>query len=37
MESEIPVLIAKHRGERIGILQALLDRNFHLQESPRFG
>ena len=37
MESEVPVLIAKRRGERIGILQALLDRNFHLQESPRFG
>lgn len=37
MESRIPVLIAKRRGERIGLLQALLDRRFHLQEPPRFG
>jgi nucleotide-binding universal stress UspA family protein len=37
MESRIPVLIAKRRGERIGLLQALLDRNFHLQDPPRFG
>jgi len=37
MESKVPVLIAKRRGERIGLLQALLDRNFHLQEPPRFG
>jgi nucleotide-binding universal stress UspA family protein len=37
MESRIPVLIAKHRGERVGLLQALIDRKFHLQEPPRFG
>jgi hypothetical protein len=37
MESTIPVLIAKHRGERVGLLQALIDRKFHLQEPPRFG
>jgi nucleotide-binding universal stress UspA family protein len=37
MESKIPVLIAKRRGERIGLLQALLDRSFHLQDPPRFG
>jgi nucleotide-binding universal stress UspA family protein len=37
MESGIPVLIAKRRAERIGLLQALLDRKFHLQEAPRFG
>ncbi len=37
MESPIPVLIAKHRGERVGLLQALIDRKFHLQEPPRFG
>ena len=37
MESAIPVLIAKHRGERVGLLQALIDRKFHLQEPPRFG
>lgn len=37
METKIPVLIAKRRGERIGLLEALLDRDFHLQDSPRFG
>jgi nucleotide-binding universal stress UspA family protein len=37
MESKIPVLIAKRRGERIGLLQALIDRQFQLQEPPRFG
>jgi nucleotide-binding universal stress UspA family protein len=37
MESTVPVLIAKRRGERIGLLQALLDRNFRLQDPPRFG
>ena len=37
MESKIPVLIAKRRGERIGLLQALIDRKFQLQEPPRFG
>jgi nucleotide-binding universal stress UspA family protein len=37
MQSKVPVLIAKRRGERLGLLQALLDRNFHLRDSPRFG
>ena len=37
MDATIPVLIAKRRGERIGLLQALLDRDFHLQDPPRFG
>jgi nucleotide-binding universal stress UspA family protein len=37
MTSDIPVLIAKRRGERIGLLQALLDRDFHLEDPPRFG
>jgi nucleotide-binding universal stress UspA family protein len=37
MESKIPVLIAKRGGERIGLLQALIDRQFQLQEPPRFG
>ena len=37
METKIPVLIAKRRGERIGLLEALLGRDFHLQDSPRFG
>jgi nucleotide-binding universal stress UspA family protein len=27
-ESRLPVLVVKHRGERIGFLQALLDRDF---------
>ena len=37
MESRVPVLIAKQRGERIGLLQALAERKFHLHEPPRFG
>jgi nucleotide-binding universal stress UspA family protein len=37
MTSDIPILIAKRRGERIGLLQALLDRDFHLEDPPRFG
>ena len=30
MESKVPVLIAKRKGERMGLLQALLDRQFQL-------
>ncbi len=37
MESRIPVLVVKRRGERVGLLQALLDRDFSLQYPPRFG
>jgi nucleotide-binding universal stress UspA family protein len=37
MESPVPVLVVKARGERIGLLQALLDRDFHDVDSPRFG
>ena len=37
MESHIPVLIVKRHGERIGLLQALLDRDFSIQNPPRFG
>ena len=37
MDAKVPVLIAKRRGDRIGLLQALLDRDFHLQDPPRFG
>jgi nucleotide-binding universal stress UspA family protein len=37
MESAVPVLIAKRQGDRIGLLQVLLDRNFHLPTPPRFG
>lgn len=36
MESKVPVLIAKRRGERIGLLQALLDRDFGYGR-PQFG
>jgi nucleotide-binding universal stress UspA family protein len=36
MESKVPVLIAKRRGERIGLLQALLDRDFRMHEPPLF-
>ncbi len=37
METQVPVLVVKRRGERIGLLEALLDRDFHLAEAPRFG
>jgi nucleotide-binding universal stress UspA family protein len=37
METPVPVLVVKARGERIGLLQALLDRDFHEVETPRFG
>jgi nucleotide-binding universal stress UspA family protein len=37
MEAQVPVLVVKKRGERIGLLQALLDREFHLPASPQFG
>jgi nucleotide-binding universal stress UspA family protein len=37
MESPMPVLIAKRPGERVGLLQSLLEGNLHLQEPPRFG
>ena len=36
-ESRRPVLVTRRRGERIGVLQVLLDRDFHGQEEPRFG
>jgi nucleotide-binding universal stress UspA family protein len=37
METTAPVLVVKHRGERIGLLQVLLDRDFQGQPEPRFG
>ena len=37
MESRIPLVIVKQRGERIGLLRVLLDRDFHAAEPPRFG
>ena len=36
MEAHAPVLVVKRRGERISLLRALLDRDFHLPEGPRF-
>jgi nucleotide-binding universal stress UspA family protein len=36
-ESQRPVLVTRRRGERIGVLQVLLDRDFQTQEEPRFG
>lgn len=36
IETNLPLLVMKHRGERIGLLQVLLDRDFQLTE-PRFG
>ena len=37
VETNLPVLVTKHRGERIGLLQVLLDRDFQLKTEPRFG
>jgi len=37
METQVPVLVVKRRGERIGLLEALFDRDFHLPQAPRFG
>lgn len=36
LDSTVPVLVTKDRGERIGILRALLDRDFRTAE-PQFG
>jgi hypothetical protein len=35
LESTIPVLVTKDRGERLGVLRALLERDF--EATPRFG
>jgi nucleotide-binding universal stress UspA family protein len=37
VESKVPVLVTKEPGERMGVLQALLDRNFQGRREPRFG
>ncbi len=37
VESRVPVLVTKEPGERIGVLRALLDRNFQGRREPRFG
>lgn len=37
VESRVPVLITKEPGERIGVLKALLDRDFVPRYRPRFG
>lgn len=36
MESPIPVLVVKHRGERVGLLEILLDRDLRSRPTPRF-
>lgn len=36
LESTVPVLVTKDRGERLGVLRELLDRDFRSTE-PRFG
>ena len=36
-ETTRPLLVTKHRGERIGLLQVLLDRDFQSHQEPRFG
>lgn len=36
-ESAVPVLVTKEPGERIGVLKALLDRDFRAPREPRFG
>jgi nucleotide-binding universal stress UspA family protein len=35
-ESPIPVLVVKHRGERVGLLEILLDRDLRSRPVPRF-
>jgi nucleotide-binding universal stress UspA family protein len=35
-ESPIPVLVVKHRGERVGLLEILLDRDLRSRPTPRF-
>jgi nucleotide-binding universal stress UspA family protein len=37
IEARTPVLIVKHFGARLGLLQALLDRGFRRRTAPRFG
>lgn len=36
-ETTRPLLVVKQRGERIGLLQVLLDRDFVNHETPKFG
>jgi hypothetical protein len=36
VESEVPVLVVKHFGARMGVLQALLDRAFHPRRGLQF-
>jgi hypothetical protein len=36
-ESRVPVLITRLPGERIGVLKALLARDFKFQYQPHFG
>jgi SulP family sulfate permease len=36
IETQVPLLVVKHYGARLGVLGVLLDRNFHRQRGPRF-
>ena len=35
-DTQVPLLVVKHFGARLGVLQALLDRNFRSKRGPRF-
>jgi nucleotide-binding universal stress UspA family protein len=36
VETRIPLLVVKHFGAQLGVLQALLDRSFRTRQSPQF-
>jgi sulfate permease, SulP family len=36
METRVPLLVVKHFGARMGVLQALLDRSFRTKRDPHF-
>jgi nucleotide-binding universal stress UspA family protein len=36
MEARVPVLVVKHFGAQLGLLQVLLDRSFRQKRTPRF-
>lgn len=37
IETTIPILVVKHFGARMGVLRALLDKELHHGQEPRFG
>jgi hypothetical protein len=36
VETRVPLLVVKHFGARMGVLQALLDRSFRRRRGPQF-